>query len=182
MEDKFLIEQVLTGNKNAFKLLVIRYQRPLFSFFRRFGFPPQKIEELVQDVFLKVFKSLPTFDINKGTFNSWTFSIAKNLAINELKKKGEAFESEEWLEQTASNTDSNETLDSLVDKKISSEKMQSFVMRIPNPFKVPVILSYIEELSIDEIATIENCSTGTIKSRIHRGKLFLRDLLLCEGI
>lgn len=182
MEDKFLIEQVLTGNKNAFKLLVIRYQRPLFSFFRKFGFPPQKIEELVQDVFLKVFKFLHTFDINKGTFSSWIFSVAKNLAINELKKRGEVLESQEWLEQTSSNAGSSESLDSLIDKKISNEKIQSLVMRIPNPFKVPVILSYIEELTIDEIANIENCSTGTVKSRIHRGKLFLRDLVVCEGV
>jgi RNA polymerase sigma-70 factor (ECF subfamily) len=182
MEDKFLIEQVLAGNKNAFRLLVIRYQRPLFSFYRKFGFTPQRIDELVQDVFLKVFNSLATFDNSKGTFSCWTFSIAKNMALNELKKKGEMLESEEKLEQALLEMGADENLDSILDKKISNVKVQSLVKKIPNPFKIPVILSYIEELSIDEIANIENCSTGTVKSRIHRGKLFLRDLVLCEGI
>ncbi|MBI2519551.1 MAG: sigma-70 family RNA polymerase sigma factor [Bdellovibrio sp.] len=116
MEDIFLIEQVLAGNRNAFKLLVIRYQRPLFSFFRKFRFPPQKIEELVQDVFLKVFKSLPTFDSSKGTFSSWAFSIAKNIALNELKRKGEMLESEEELEQVAFDNGMTDAPESLLNK------------------------------------------------------------------
>jgi RNA polymerase sigma-70 factor (ECF subfamily) len=53
-------------------------------------------------------------------------------------------------------------------------------LKVPNPFKVPLILSYINELSLDEIATIEKCSTGTVKSRIHRGKLFLKNFLVSE--
>jgi RNA polymerase sigma-70 factor (ECF subfamily) len=181
VEDKFLIEQVLKGNKNAYKLLVIRYQRPLFSFFKKFGFTSQRIEELAQEVFLKAYEHLSTFHAEKGSFSSWFFSIAKNLALNEIKKKSETLEEMEVLEQLTV-SDSNESIDLLLGRKLTNEKVHALVMKIPNPFKIPVILSYLEELSIDEIAMIEKCSTGTVKSRIHRGKLALKNLVMNEEL
>lgn len=178
MEDKILVEQVLMGNKNAYKLLVIRYQRPLFSFFKKFGFPVQKTEELAQDVFLKSYQHLSSFNSAKGNFSTWIFSIAKHLAINELKKKGEWFESEEELESISFESIKDESTENIILKKHTNEALHAFVGEIPNPFKIPVILSYINELSLDEIAAIEKCSIGTVKSRIHRGKLFLKNLLI----
>lgn len=179
MEDQILIEHVLKGNKNAYKLLVIRYQRPLFSFFKKFGFASQRTEELAQDVFLKSFQYLSTFDSTKGSFSSWIFSIAKHHAINELKKKGEWLESEEVLEKI-SIEQSSDSLEQVVNEKISHENLHEYLLQVPNPFKVPLILSYIKELSLDEIAGIEKCSIGTVKSRIHRGKCFLRKVLIQE--
>lgn len=180
MEDKLLVEQVLKGNKNAYKLLVIRYQRPLFSFFKKFGFAPQKIEELVQDVFLKSFQHLSSFQHNLGSFSSWIFSIAKHHAINELKKKGEWLESENVLEEISLEQSLDDNLEKIIGRKLASESLHGYVLKVPNPFKVPLILSYINELSLEEIATIEKCSTGTVKSRIHRGKVFLKNLLVSE--
>ncbi len=180
MEDQVLVEQILKGNKNAYKLLVIRYQRPLFSFFRKFGFAPQKIEELAQDVFLKSFQYLSTFQPDKGNFSTWIFSIARNHAINEFKKKGEWLESEDELEKIAMDNSSDDNLEKIIGKKLSNENLHGYVLRVPNPFKVPLILSYINELTLDEIAAIEKCSTGTVKSRIYRGKLFLKSLLVSE--
>lgn len=180
MEDQFLIEQVLKGNKNAFKMLVIRYQRPLFSFFRKFGFSSQKNEELTQEVFLKSFQYLSSFDFIKGTFSSWIFSIAKNMAMNEFKKKSEVFVTEKTLEGLS--VSKNEEMEKIIELKTSREAVHKMLPRIPNPFKIPVILSYIQELSLDEIAVIEKCSVGTVKSRIFRGKLLLRDLLIKETI
>ena len=177
MEDKVLVEQVLKGNKIAYKLLVIRYQRPLFSFFRKFGFAPQKIEELVQDVFLKSFQHLSKFQADIGSFSSWIFSIAKHHAINEMKKKGEWLESEDELERIAVDHSVDDNLEKTIERKLSNEILHGCVLKVPNPFKIPLILSYIDELSLDEIAAIEKCSSGTAKSRIHRGKLFLKQLL-----
>jgi RNA polymerase sigma-70 factor (ECF subfamily) len=182
MEDKFLIDQVLKGNKSAYKMLVIRYQRPLFSFFRKFGFPPQKTEELAQDVFLKTFLHLKKFESEKGSFSSWIFSIAKNHAINELKKKGEWLEEEYVLENLAVEINPVDSMEIHFDKKKLNMKIHEYVNRVPNPFKIPLILSYINELSLDEIAIIEKCTTGTIKSRIHRGKLFLKNLMMNEEL
>ncbi|MBC7712082.1 MAG: sigma-70 family RNA polymerase sigma factor [Rhizobacter sp.] len=179
MEDQFLIRQVLKGNKNAYKMLVIRYQRPLFSFFKKFGFTHQKNEDLTQDVFLKSYQFLKNFDADKGTYSSWIFSIAKNMALNEMKKKGEVLYSDDMLENL-NLADSEESMENLLELKTSKEFVQKMLPKIPNPFKVPVILSYIEELTLDEIALIEKCSIGTVKSRIFRGKLLLRDLLMKE--
>ena len=157
MEDKILVEQVLKGNKNAFKL-----------------------EELAQDVFLKSFQHLSTFQSDKGSFSTWIFSIAKNHAINEFKKKGEWLESEVELEKIAVGHSVDDNLEKIIERKLSNENLHRYVLKVPNPFKVPLILSYINELSLDEIASIEKCSTGTVKSRIHRGKMFLKNLLVSE--
>lgn len=180
MEDQILVAQILKGNKNAFKLLVIRYQRPLFSFFRKFGLSPQKIEELAQDVFLKTYSQLHTLDFDKGSFSSWMFAIARNHAINELKKKGEWLESEESLEQLSFKESDSLSLENIVSRKLTEQTIHGFVQKVPNPFKIPLILSYINELTLEEIAAMEQCSLGTVKSRIHRGKLFLKNLLLSE--
>ncbi len=182
MNDKLLIDQVLKGNKSAFKLLVVRYQRPLFSFFKKFGFPSQKVEELVQDVFLKSFQSLESYQSEKGSFSSWIFSIAKHHAINELKRRGEFLEDEKILEKIYLEDSIENSSESLLDKKISYEIIHDHVAKIPNPFKIPIILSYINELSLDEIASIENCSVNTVKSRIFRGKLFLKKMLSKEFV
>ena len=83
MEDIFIVNQVIQGNKNAFKLLILRYQRPIFSFLGNFHFPNQMIEDLAQETFLRAYKSISTFDSQRGaSFATWLFTIAKNLALN----------------------------------------------------------------------------------------------------
>ncbi len=83
MDDGFLIRQVLGGNRDAFRLLIVRYQRPLFRFLGGFGLDQAAAEELAQETFLRAFRDLSGYDASKASFSSWLFTIAKHLAMNE---------------------------------------------------------------------------------------------------
>ena len=181
MEDKFLVEQTLNGNKNAFKLLVVRYQRPIFSFVKKFNVPDQRIEELAQETFLKAYKNLQSFHGEKGTFAGWLFTISKNLVLNEKKKKEESYEDSNAVENHISEDNLDQSPAIVMERKQNVLRVNKLINMLPDPFKSAVILSYMEELSLQEIATMEQCEVGTIKSRIHRGKNLLIKMLFTEG-
>src|SRR5262249_42411616 len=84
LNDTAIICLVLAGNRDAFRILVVRYQRPIFRFLAAFRLPPAQREELAQETFLRAFERLGDFDASRGTFSSWLFTIAKNLAAHEL--------------------------------------------------------------------------------------------------
>ena len=86
MDDDFLVRQILDGNRDAFRLLVLRYQRPLFRFLGLLGFAPDVAEDLAQQTFLRVFRSLQSFDARQARFGTWLFTIAKRLAANERQR------------------------------------------------------------------------------------------------
>src|SRR6187401_2535693 len=86
MDDDFLVRQILGGNRDAFRLLVLRYQRPLFRFLGTLGCAPEAAEDLAQQTFLRVFQSLASFDAQQSKFGTWLFTIAKRLAANERQR------------------------------------------------------------------------------------------------
>jgi RNA polymerase sigma-70 factor (ECF subfamily) len=179
MEDTFLIKQVLSGNTGAFKFLVIRYERPIFQFLTTFTLPRPVIEELAQETFLRAYKSLSDYDPTKGaSFSSWIFTIAKNLAINEMSRASSRSEIKvpdaDVAADIAMDTPSQEQI--LADSQVSTQ-LKEAVQRLPLEFRTAVSLSYLDEMSMEEIAAVEKCSVGTVKSRIFRGKALLRKAL-----
>jgi RNA polymerase sigma-70 factor (ECF subfamily) len=86
MDDAFLIRQVLTGNRGAFRLLVLRYERPLFRFLGFLGLEAAAAEDVAQEAFLRAFRSLSSFAPERARFSSWLFTIAKRLAANERRR------------------------------------------------------------------------------------------------
>jgi len=181
MEDIFIVNQIIQGNKNAFKLLILRYQRPIFSFLGNFHFPNQMIEDLAQETFLRAYKNISSFNPERGaSFATWLFTISKNLALNMQAKS--SYRKERPMETVKTRV--NGPLKSFSDKleqKNTKEVVRSAVNNLPLPFKTAVALSYLDELSLEEIASIEECPVGTIKSRIFRGKKMLRQILQSGG-
>ena len=99
MDDSFLVEQSVKGNKNAFKLLVIRYQRIVFCFLGKFLFQPQLLEDFAQETFLRAYRNIAGFDVEKGaSFSTWLITIARNLALNKKAKKNTGKKA--WNEKT----------------------------------------------------------------------------------
>lgn len=177
VEDYFLVQQTLNGNKNAFRFLVLRYQKPLFKVLGTLIFDRQLVEEIAQESFLRAYKSLSSYDPDYGaSFSTWLFTIARNLALNELEKrkvrKANADENPETEEPIADNPEKD--LDSAQAKFL----VRKAVSQLPQEFRAAVVLSCLEGHSISEIAQIEGCSEGTVKSRIFRGKQMLRGFLI----
>lgn len=191
MEDSFLIQQILAGNSAAFKFLVHRYRRPVFKFLKGFALSETVIEELAQETFLRAFKSLDQYSPEKGaSFSSWLFQITKNLALNELARSYQKFEvsfesssfesskDKSIRKQALRVPDRALSQHDLLEAKQRAESMGNAIGRLPPEFKSAVVLSCLKELSMEEIAEIEKCSVGTVKSRIFRGKELLRSWLM----
>ena len=176
MDDSFLIRQVLDGNHNAFRLLVVRYQRPLFRFLGGFGFGQAVVDELAQEAFLRAYRNLAAYDAAQARFASWLFTIAKHLAINEGARSRQRAS---HVEVTAGEAElhGQDVVDSAQDAIEANERrtrVQLALQRLPEVLRSALVLAYLKELSLDDIATIESCSLGAIKSRIFRGKQLLR--------
>jgi RNA polymerase sigma-70 factor (ECF subfamily) len=182
MDDIFLIEQVRSGNKNAFKILILRYQRMIFSFLSSFRFPNQVTEDLAQETFLKAYKSISSYDPQKGaSFSTWLFTIARNQAINVRKRDILLAEKQHQViaeQEIQKESSEHKKLELQNLKKV----IQNAIHRLPKQFQTALVLSYFKELTLEEIANIEDCPVGTIKSRIFRGKKILRNILQKEGI
>ena len=182
MDDRFLAGQSAKGNKDAFKLLILHYQRMVFSFLGKFLFHAQVVEDLAQETFLKAYKNIADFNAEKGaSFSTWLITIARNLAINEKAKK------KRRGEYPASFVDKNQGFNEenpqvIMEKNSLNFRVQNAINRLPEKFHTAVVLSYFDELSLEEIAQIEECPVGTVKSRVFRGKQILRQILEKENV
>lgn len=182
MDDRFLIEQSAKGNKNAFRQLVVRYQRMVFSFLGTFLFPVQVLEDLAQETFLRAYRNIADFDAEKGaSFSTWFITIARNLAIDEKAKKKRRREHLRSVLDMNRDFKEENPLDKLEKRSLNS-RVYSAISRLPEKFHTAVVLSYFDEFSLEEIAQIEKCPVGTVKSRVFRGKQILRQILEKENV
>lgn len=175
------INAILNGDVNAFELLIQRFQKPVFKFLIGMGIPKDQIEDLAQDVFLAVYQNLESFDDQKSQLATWIFSIAKNKAINFMRlKKMKSFFGfhNETLESEKSDSDLELRLQNQDQQKLIWLALQTLSVEQ----KSVLMLFYYSELSIEEIAVIEKCSVGTVKSRLHRLKSELKTKLDQEAL
>ncbi len=177
MDDSFLIRQVLGGNRNAFRLLVVRYQRPLFRFLGGMGFEAAAAEELAQEAFLRAFRALPDYDAGKAQFSSWLFTIAKHLAQNEAARSHRREPHVAWQDSPAELQSPSPSPQETLEKAERGRRMLRAIQKLPDFLRGTLVLAYLKELSMQDIAAIESCSVGTVKSRISRGKQMLRAAL-----
>jgi RNA polymerase sigma-70 factor (ECF subfamily) len=173
-----LIQRVLSGDKQAFEPLVRRYQRPLFQYLSRLGLEDAVVQELAQETFLRVFRHLHRYDPDRGaSFSTWLFTIARRLALNELSRSRRKYNHVDCTTIKRASTESD-NLPAEVLKEQHRVMLYEAMNQLPPDFRSAVSLSYLREMSIEQIAAIEGCAVGTVKSRIHRGKCRLQKLLV----
>ncbi len=178
--DEKLVVNYLAGDEKAFEFLVRKYTTPVYNFIFRYINSKQEAEDLTQEIFIKIWKNLKKFDINKK-FKPWLFKIAKNTIFDYLRKKKitPLVESIDNL-----NSERLETLasaDLTVLKKIVSNEGAAVVWqavdKLSEIYRVVLVLYYQEEFSLVEIAEILDESINTIKSRHRRALIQLKILL-----
>jgi RNA polymerase sigma-70 factor (ECF subfamily) len=181
MDDRSLVEQSAQGNPKAFKILVLRYQRMVFFYLKNFTFPEQVREDLAQETFLRAYRNIDRFDPDKGAgFSTWLVTIARNLALNERAKAALRKEQSGGLRDEEHGRIEKGPQEILEQRRLKS-RVREAIGRLPERFHTAVVLSYFDELSLEEIARIESCPVGTIKSRVFRGKRILREILEGEN-
>jgi RNA polymerase sigma-70 factor (ECF subfamily) len=177
MDDGFLIRQIVSGNRNAFRMLVVRYQRPLFRFVGGFGLGQAVAEEVAQEAFLRAYKNLASYDPAKATFSSWLFSIAKHLALNEAARSRHRAPHVDLSASEVNAMAAEGIPHEVLEAEEHRARIQQALQNLPDILRSALVLAYIKELSMDDIAEIESCAVGTVKSRIFRGKQLLRAAL-----
>jgi RNA polymerase sigma-70 factor (ECF subfamily) len=182
MDDRLLVEQSVQNNTDAFRFLILRYQRMVFSYLGNFQLPVQVLEDLAQESFLRAYRNITNFDSEKGaSFSTWLITIARNLAINEMAKmRRRKAHSGEFRDEDHGRYEKSPQ--EILEQRHFKSRIHDAISRLPEKFHTAVVLSYFDELSLEEIAEIENCPVGTIKSRVFRGKQILRQILERENM
>ena len=181
--DQQLVERVQRGDKQAFGLLVEKYQRKLGRLLSRFIRDQAEVEDVVQEAFIKAYRALPNFR-GESAFYTWLYRIGINTAKNYLVAMGRRPQTSNEIEvEDAENFEDGDelrTMDTpeteLMTKEIA-KTVQLAIESLPEDLKTAIVLREIEGLSYEEIATMMDCPIGTVRSRIFRAREFIAERL-----
>jgi RNA polymerase sigma-70 factor, ECF subfamily len=174
--DRQLVERAQRGDKQAFELLVSKYQRKLARLLARFIRDPAEVEDVAQEAFIKAYRALPSFR-GDSAFYTWLYRIGINTAKNYLVAMGRRaptateFDSEEaeGFEDGEHLRDINTPESVLMSNEIA-RTVNDTMEQLPEELRNAITLREIEGLSYEDIATIMNCPIGTVRSRIFRAR------------
>jgi RNA polymerase sigma-70 factor (ECF subfamily) len=181
LTDEELIKEFQDSNTlEAYEILVKRYKDPLMNFVYRFVGDRDVCTDIVQDTMIKFYLNKDSYR-EFAKFSTWIYTIAGNLAKNELKRR------KRRSILSIDNSDDERSLqiedksflapDKATDSEIKNEIIQRALLKVKPVYREVVILRDVQALSYEEIAEITNLSIGTVKSRINRGRNQLQKML-----
>ena len=174
--DQQLVERVQGGDKHAFDLLVIKYQRKLARLLSQYIRDPAEVEDVVQEAFIKAYRAMPSFR-GDSAFYTWLYRIGINTAKNFLVSQGrklptlQGFDNEEAedFEDNVLLKEVNTPESELMSQQIAQTVNQT-LDSLPDELRTAIVLREIDGLSYEEIANIMSCPIGTVRSRIFRAR------------
>ncbi len=167
-----LIVAIKNGDKNAFSLLYDKISAPLYTFILRIVKNEDIANDVLQDVFVKIWKNVSSFDSNKSKFFTWAVNIAKNSAIDSLRKKSYTSE----IHNTVSNVEYNIT-NHKEEQNIDVIGIVDLIDKLPDYYKKIIRMGYYEGYSQTEIAERLEIPLGTVKTRARAGLKELKKLM-----
>tara|TARA_Y100000389_G_scaffold3463_1_gene3377 strand:+ start:5448 stop:6026 length:579 start_codon:yes stop_codon:yes gene_type:complete len=181
--DEILIKEFQNGDRNAYTHLVTRYRDKIISFLYRYMHDMDSAEDLAQEAFFKVYLKKDSYK-ETYKFSTWLFTIASNLAKTELRKLKRRKTSSISDINKDGNSDNIFITGDNIEKTANNESrlLEKALAELEHDYKIIIILREIQELSYDVISKILQLPLGTVKSRINRGKLKLRDILINYGV
>ena len=181
--DQQLVERAQRGDKRAFELLVVKYQRKLGRLLARFIRDPAEVEDVTQEAFVKAYRALPGFR-GDSAFYTWLYRIGINTAKNYLMALGRrAPTSTEVEAQDAEGFEDGEQLrdintpESMLLSKEIAATVNATIEELPEELRTAIQLREIEGMSYEDIARIMDCPIGTVRSRIFRAREAIADRL-----
>jgi len=172
VNETLLVEEILAGERELFRLLVERYQQKVHAMGLSFFHNQDDAADFTQDVFLRSYRSLATFR-GHARFSTWLYRIAYNTAINNINRRKEYHSLAE--EPITEESPEHHTLQSA-----AKEAVRAAVADLPEKYRVCVDLYFFYDCSIKEIERITGFPENTIKSHVFRAKKLLRESLSDE--
>ncbi|KKT76212.1 MAG: RNA polymerase sigma factor [Parcubacteria group bacterium GW2011_GWF2_44_7] len=167
--DEAIVRQVQLGDSEAFGILVKRYEIKILHYARKFLFNYTDIEDLAQDVFIKAYNNIQSFDASRK-FSAWIYRIAHNEFINAIKKKGREPVSYFDVDVLWPRLVSREKADHRANEQELRKMLDYCLNELDLKYREPLILYYLEELDYQEIADILHIPVSTVGVRLRRGR------------
>ena len=173
--DKQLVLRVQQGDKNAFDLLVIKYQQKIMSLISRYVHDSDEVQDVAQEAFIKAYRALPGFR-GDSAFYTWLYRIAINTAKNHLVSRSRR---PPGTDVDVEDAQYRESADALRDREspesaLFGEELRTTVNdalnALPDDLRTAVTLREFDGLSYEEIAEVMDCPVGTVRSRIFRAR------------
>jgi RNA polymerase sigma-70 factor (ECF subfamily) len=176
-DDLFIAGRVAAGEKELFRYLVTRHQKAVYGMGRSFFRNREDISDFVQEVFLKVYRSLPRFE-GRSRFSTWLYTIAYNTAVNEVNRRRE-------YQSLAENDEvvDGDTPERKLVRNTLRDAVREALGELPERYRVCVDMYFFYDRSYQEIGAITGFPVNTIKSHVFRAKKLLRERLedIAEG-
>ncbi|GHO87745.1 RNA polymerase sigma factor [Dictyobacter formicarum] len=183
--DAILAQMILDGDQRAFELLVRRYHTPLFNFICRFLGDYDLACDVLQQVFLRFYISLPKLGTGEP-FKSWLFQVARNCCVDELRRRHryaihfsqlEVENADGEFSALSDIPDPGPLPEELMERHDLQLHLQQAIESLPPKFRSVVVLRYASQLSFSEIGKVLSMPEATAKTYFHRAKVLLRKIL-----
>jgi RNA polymerase sigma factor (sigma-70 family) len=182
-----LVRRCVAGDAAAWEDIVRQYHRRIYNICYRFAGSTDEAEDLTQDVFIKMYKTLNTYDLERGAFMTWVTTITRNLLVDHFRKSKydrvtdsldtPVSEHEDAMPLSDRIEDKAPAPDSRVQSRETSETVHHALQKLSPELREAVILRDLQDMDYKEIATVLKVPEGTVKSRINRGRAELARLL-----
>lgn len=173
-EDAILVQRCLSGDAGGKRAFVEEFQQMVFGLCFRMLHHREDAEDIAQEVFIRIFRSLHTWDSTRP-LKPWILTITANRCRTALEKRSRKPFSTDSLDHIADNKDQG-------DSKLIHEELQLGLDRLRPEYKECFVLFYLQELSCEEISQIMNAPVGTIKTWLHRARKTMAEHLKRRGI
>ncbi len=188
--DDNLVNEFIDGNQQSFTQLVERHKHSIYRFILQRVRNSALAADLTQEVFVKLFQNVHLYQ-QTGKLKSWLFRIAQNLAIDTFRKKNRAtilsFDQEGTATGESENL-KNELIDTSTNlaEKVEFQEIQDFIekalIELPEEQRNAFLFAQIQGMHYQEIAKIQNCPVGTVKSRVHQALTKVRNVLKANDL
>ena len=186
-DEAALVAEAIGGSELAFRTLVERYQRPVFSLVLRMVRDHGIAEDVTQEVFVKAWMALSRYDPRRR-FASWLFKIASNAAIDQLRRKKlpttpiETSDTDQSSILDRIEDERSESPDTLVKRRELSAALEAAVAALRPEYRLVVLLRFREELPYKDIAEATGMPLGTVKTNLRRARREIEERLRKDGV
>ena len=184
LDDQALVTRCQHGDVGAFEELVRRYEKRVYNLAYRMSGNPDDACELAQEAFLKVFNALDSFK-GQSSFSTWLYRIAANACLDQLRSRGRhpVTSLDDPIVTNKGETIGKQILDNaprpdeVVERRELQAAVQGAIASLPEDYRIILVLRDLQDLSYQQIAEYLDLSLGTVKSRLNRARLALKDKL-----